>query len=1037
MKLALQAKRKLGFVTGDCKKENYRKKLHEHWETCNAIVLSWIINTVSKDLVSSIVYASNAHHVWEGLHERFDKELWAEFNTMTPSPDCGCDKEKECVDYPQQQRLLQFLSRLNEVYDQSRRQILMKTTEPTLNQAYAMIIENESQRSNPYPALTVRAEPMFKSSGRGDPNPLAMQAKRGQPFKEDQYKQILELLNKGNTLADQNLEKKHVNMIGKSVSLMLGLSCVEWIVDSGASHHIFANIDALDSIKELCSNKGNQVCMPTGRKSEITHIGNTSLSGDLQVKNVLHVPEFKYNLLSVSKLTKELSCSVKFFPDFCVFQDVYSGRVRGIVKKSEGLYIIKKNNDAGSKKVVLNTTKENMVVDRGLWHMRLGYVSVSTMKNVKYLQNKVIDIAVNSDCSVCPMAKQNRLMFPRSTTRSDNPLSLLHMDVWGPYKYPTHDRKYFFLTIVNDNSRSSTSPDIVMPSLDIVTEVADDAADTADTEEGHDMDQHIEDYDKVDNNNGGTEIYNSNDLVATDILDAIEVGEMELVIAAPQPINNISTEVRRSIRNTKEPLWYQDYVLTKKKANGTVKYSLSDHLAYKEISQRCKVFLANISALVEPASFVEASKDQRWIEVMNLEVKALEDNNTWQVVDLPKGKNAIGSKWASRQWNNKLTEPLTKDGYRQSLYDYSLLTKQHREKFVEVLIYVDDLLITENNEELIRETNEVLKQKFKVKGLDLGLGEAKPVYTPIDLIKNTSVEYDKYVGIIDDPVLEDVTKYQRLIKRLIYVAVTRPDIVFVMQTLSQFMHTPKRSHWDAAIRIMRNVKQSPGMGVLLSSKGEDHLIVFCDADWASCPNTRRSVIGYVIKDNLGMYAEVYLSKFILGYCSTYIFVQTFMIPGTIFMSLLAGALFGIFRGLLLVVFNATAGASSCYFLSKLIGRPIVNWMCPEKLRFFSAEIAKRRDKLLNYMLFLRITPTLPYLFINLASPIVDIPFYIFFFATVICLIPAAYITIKAGLTLGELKSVKDFYDFKTLSVLFLIGALIILPTILKRKRIYE
>lgn len=67
-------------------------------------------------------------------------------------------------------------------------------------------------------------------------------------------------------------------------------------------------------------------------------------------------------------------------------------------------------------------------------------------------------------------------------------------------------------------------------------------------------------------------------------------------------------------------------------------------------------------------------------------------------------------------------------------------------------------------------------------------------------------------------------------------------------------------------------------------------------------------------------------------------MQTFMIPGTIFMSLLAGALFGVFKGLLLVVFNATAGASSCYFLSKLIGRPIVNWMWPEKLRFFQAEV---------------------------------------------------------------------------------------------------
>lgn len=193
----------------------------------------------------------------------------------------------------------------------------------------------------------------------------------------------------------------------------------------------------------------------------------------------------------------------------------------------------------------------------------------------------------------------------------------------------------------------------------------------------------------------------------------------------------------------------------------------------------------------------------------------------------------------------------------------------------------------------------------------------------------------------------------------------------------------------------------------------------------------------LLKDHLATYASVYPAKFILGYCSTYIFMQTFMIPGTIFMSLLAGALFGVIRGLFLVVFNATAGASSCYFLSKLIGRPIVSWLWPEKLRFFQGEIAKRRDKLLNYMLFLRITPTLPNLFINLASPIVDIPFHVFFLATVVGLIPASYITVRAGLALGDLKSVKDLYDFKTLSVLFLIGAVIIVPTLLKRKRIYE
>lgn len=96
--------------------------------------------------------------------------------------------------------------------------------------------------------------------------------------------------------------------------------------------------------------------------------------------------------------------------------------------------------------------------------------------------------------------------------------------------------------------------------------------------------------------------------------------------------------------------------------------------------------------------------------------------------------------------------------------------------------------------------------------------------------------------------------------------------------------------------------------------------------------------GFCFRDDLSRYAEAYPAKFILGYCSTYIFMQTFMIPGTIFMSLLAGALFGVLKGLFLVVFNATAGASSCYFLSKLIGRPLVNWLWPEKLKYFQGEV---------------------------------------------------------------------------------------------------
>lgn len=63
----------LGFVTGTCTKNSFKSELHEDKDTCNAIVLSWILNTISPNLLSGIGYASNAHLVWEDLRERFDK----------------------------------------------------------------------------------------------------------------------------------------------------------------------------------------------------------------------------------------------------------------------------------------------------------------------------------------------------------------------------------------------------------------------------------------------------------------------------------------------------------------------------------------------------------------------------------------------------------------------------------------------------------------------------------------------------------------------------------------------------------------------------------------------------------------------------------------------------------------------------------------------------------------------------------------------------------------------------------------------------
>ncbi|KAL9425611.1 hypothetical protein AB3S75_032551 [Citrus x aurantiifolia] len=89
-------------------------------------------------------------------------------------------------------------------------------------------------------------------------------------------------------------------------------------------------------------------------------------------------------------------------------------------------------------------------------------------------------------------------------------------------------------------------------------------------------------------------------------------------------------------------------------------------------------------------------------------------------------------------------------------------------------------------------------------------------------------------------------QYRRLVGRLIYLTITRPKITYVVNILSQFMHTPRRPHYDAALRVLRYIKSSHGVGILLSSTSSLELSAFLDSYWASCPMARQSTTEYFI-----------------------------------------------------------------------------------------------------------------------------------------------------------------------------------------------
>lgn len=71
MVIALSAKNKLGFVNGECEIPDSNSSDLQNWERCNNMVISWLLNSLVKELAESVVYATTASEIWDDLEERF------------------------------------------------------------------------------------------------------------------------------------------------------------------------------------------------------------------------------------------------------------------------------------------------------------------------------------------------------------------------------------------------------------------------------------------------------------------------------------------------------------------------------------------------------------------------------------------------------------------------------------------------------------------------------------------------------------------------------------------------------------------------------------------------------------------------------------------------------------------------------------------------------------------------------------------------------------------------------------------------------
>ena len=113
--------------------------------------------------------------------------------------------------------------------------------------------------------------------------------------------------------------------------------------------------------------------------------------------------------------------------------------------------------------------------------------------------------------------------------------------------------------------------------------------------------------------------------------------------------------------------------------------------------------------------------------------------------------------------------------------------------------------------------------------------------------KTTSspLDYTEKLKATDGELLSDPSQYRKLIGKLNFLTNTRMDISYSVQHLSQFMQSPREPHLKAAYHVLRYLKQDPTMGNFISNKDDLTVSAYCDSDWAACPESRRSVSGYL------------------------------------------------------------------------------------------------------------------------------------------------------------------------------------------------
>ncbi|RUS22249.1 snare associated Golgi protein-domain-containing protein, partial [Endogone sp. FLAS-F59071] len=132
---------------------------------------------------------------------------------------------------------------------------------------------------------------------------------------------------------------------------------------------------------------------------------------------------------------------------------------------------------------------------------------------------------------------------------------------------------------------------------------------------------------------------------------------------------------------------------------------------------------------------------------------------------------------------------------------------------------------------------------------------------------------------------------------------------------------------------------------------------------------------------LNVYIEKHYMNVLIAFVSSYLYLQTFSIPGSMWLNVLSGALFNFWYALLLVCLCSALGATNAYLISYNLGSVFVKRNFGERITRWNEQLSTHRRHMFNYILVVRIVPLPPNWLVNIGAPHLDVPIRAFFWGT--------------------------------------------------------